>query len=186
VELWNDNNNNGVVDGGDTLRDTFVTLADGSYEFLNVPAGNYVIRETNPVGVTSSADDDTTAGNCGVGNGCDQIDLTLAVNSSSVGNDFYDFAECLVAGDCDDGLYCNGAETCVANFCQAGTDPCAGGGICSTTCNESTDSCFATAGTPCRAASGSCDVAETCTGNSGDCPTDAFEPTTVTCRGDAG
>jgi subtilisin-like proprotein convertase family protein len=38
---------------------------------------------------------------------------------------------------CDDGLFCNGAETCSPTLgCQAGTDPCGGG-----TCNETTDTC---------------------------------------------
>jgi len=45
--------------------------------------------------------------------------------------------------DCDDGLFCNGAETCVSGSCQAGTPPNCNDGIACTTdsCNESTDSC---------------------------------------------
>ncbi|MCP3980917.1 MAG: S8 family serine peptidase [bacterium] len=43
---------------------------------------------------------------------------------------------CSVDADCDDGLYCNGAETCNAGSCEVGSDPC-GGGIC----DEATDSC---------------------------------------------
>ncbi len=41
--------------------------------------------------------------------------------------------------DCDDGLFCNGAETCDtgSNSCQAGTPPCSGG----ETCVESSDTC---------------------------------------------
>ncbi len=45
-----------------------------------------------------------------------------------------------VANDahCDDGLFCNGTETCDAvNDCQGGTAPCTGG----QTCNETTDVC---------------------------------------------
>jgi hypothetical protein len=39
--------------------------------------------------------------------------------------------------DChDDGLFCNGLETCVDNTCQAGTDPCPG-----QTCDEDSDTC---------------------------------------------
>jgi hypothetical protein len=36
--------------------------------------------------------------------------------------------EILCSGDedCDDGDFCNGAETCVDDLCQAGTDPCPG------------------------------------------------------------
>lgn len=40
-------------------------------------------------------------------------------------------------GNCDDGLYCNGSETCDAVLdCVVGTDPCPG-----QTCNEATDQC---------------------------------------------
>ena len=46
---------------------------------------------------------------------------------------------------CDDGLFCNGAETCDAvNDCQAGSDPCAAG----ETCNEGTDICEVPGGNP--------------------------------------
>lgn len=40
--------------------------------------------------------------------------------------------------DCDDGAYCNGAETCSAGTCMAGTAPC------DEACNEATDTCMAT------------------------------------------
>ncbi|MES1244753.1 MAG: S8 family serine peptidase [Acidobacteriota bacterium] len=45
---------------------------------------------------------------------------------------------CTLNSQCDDGLFCNGAETCNAGSCQAGTDPCA-----PLSCNETTDTCFA-------------------------------------------
>jgi len=50
---------------------------------------------------------------------------------------------CTSNPECDDGLFCNGAETCVSNQCQAGTAPnCSDGVACTTdTCNEGTDSC---------------------------------------------
>ena len=31
---------------------------------------------------------------------------------------------CITDGDCDDGVDCNGVETCLVDICQAGTDPC--------------------------------------------------------------
>jgi hypothetical protein len=49
---------------------------------------------------------------------------------------------CSVNADCDDGLFCNGAETCNSGTCQAGSDPCSVG----ETCNESTDTCEAGSG----------------------------------------
>jgi len=38
---------------------------------------------------------------------------------------------------CDDGLYCNGAETCFFGFCEAGTPPCAS----TVNCDERNDAC---------------------------------------------
>ncbi len=35
-------------------------------------------------------------------------------------------SECDADADCDDGVFCNGAETCVDGGCQAGSDPCPG------------------------------------------------------------
>jgi Trypsin-like peptidase domain len=46
---------------------------------------------------------------------------------------------CLIDADCDDGQFCNGAETCAAGSCQAGNNPCAAG----ETCNEATNACDA-------------------------------------------
>jgi subtilisin family serine protease len=43
---------------------------------------------------------------------------------------------CTTNADCDDGLFCNGPETCVSGSCQAGADPCPG-----QLCRESDDTC---------------------------------------------
>ena len=53
---------------------------------------------------------------------------------------------CTDNSDCDDGLFCNGAETCdiPSGTCQAGTPPaCNDGQFCNgtETCNETTDQC---------------------------------------------
>ncbi|MCP4602102.1 MAG: hypothetical protein GY847_16565 [Proteobacteria bacterium] len=45
---------------------------------------------------------------------------------------------------------------------------------------------FRPAGFECRASQGTCDIAETCTGESGECPADGFEPNTTSCRVSAG
>jgi len=56
---------------------------------------------------------------------------------------YYDSVEefldpCTMDSDCDDGLFCNGAETCDANGkCQAGTDRCPG-----QMCDDNLDACF--------------------------------------------
>jgi len=51
--------------------------------------------------------------------------------------------ECESDADCDDGLFCNGEETCVGGFCQAGTPVNCNDGVSCTvdSCNENTDSC---------------------------------------------
>jgi cysteine-rich repeat protein len=50
------------------------------------------------------------------------------------------------------------------------------GDCCSSTCQ------FESPATECRAAADACDEAESCTGSSGACPTDAFAPDTTECR----
>lgn len=50
--------------------------------------------------------------------------------------------DCTQDADCDDGLYCNGQETCDGCNCQAGTDPCAA----DETCDEEGDTCAPPAG----------------------------------------
>ncbi|HRY95894.1 MAG TPA: M64 family metallopeptidase [Myxococcota bacterium] len=43
---------------------------------------------------------------------------------------------------CEDGLYCNGAETCLAGACQAGAAPCQDDGLaCTDTCDEAGQRC---------------------------------------------
>ncbi|MFH0928905.1 MAG: S8 family peptidase [Candidatus Aenigmatarchaeota archaeon] len=75
--------------------------------------------------------------------------------------------ECTIDSECDDGLYCNGAEVCVSGVCQSGTaivcsyldDQCNVG-----VCDEGSDSCVAqpvSDGTSCDDGL-FCNVGETC------------------------
>jgi subtilisin family serine protease len=76
-----------------------------------------------------------TAPNCNDGVGC-------TIDSCNEGTDSCDNIP--DDGQCDDGLYCNGAETCHATLdCQAGTAPDCDDGVGCTddSCNEGTDSC---------------------------------------------
>lgn len=80
---------------------------------------------------------------------------------------------------CDDGVYCNGADTCTGGFCvsHAG-DPCTGpdgDGNCSESCNESSDSCTAPDpdGTGCTDGL-FCDGTDTC--SSGTCSQHGGDP----------
>ncbi|UCG17489.1 MAG: hypothetical protein JSV19_05550, partial [Phycisphaerales bacterium] len=51
---------------------------------------------------------------------------------------------------CDDGLFCNGADTCSGGTCsQHAGDPCVGGSECADACNETANNCYDPAGTVC-------------------------------------
>ncbi|MBI5506089.1 MAG: hypothetical protein HY899_14935, partial [Deltaproteobacteria bacterium] len=104
---------------------------------------------------------------------------------------------------CNDGVFCNGAETCSGGVCgvHAG-DPCTASGECLGACSEAAASCFAPWGTPCsddgspcsrdtcdgaggcahvayyagvvcRDATEPCDAPEVCSGVDAACPADA-------------
>ena len=71
---------------------------------------------------------------------------------------------CTLDADCDDGLYCNGAETCNAGTCQAGTPVTCDDGVACTvdSCNEASDSCDATPDDGACDNGAFCDGVETC------------------------
>ena len=76
--------------------------------------------------------------------------------------------ECTVNADCDDGLFCNGSETCNAGSCQAGSAPNCDDAVGCTddSCNENTDSCD---NTP------DCDDGVSCTDDSCNVGTDSCD-----------
>ncbi|RLE21937.1 MAG: hypothetical protein DRJ50_08440, partial [Actinobacteria bacterium] len=83
-------------------------------------------------GLYCTATDTCTAGVCGgVGNPCTAPDLCSEALGACV--------ECLGDGDCDNGMFCDGAETCDANGdCQPGDgNPCGAAEYC----NETSDTC---------------------------------------------
>jgi YVTN family beta-propeller protein len=111
---------------------------------------------------------------------------------------------------CDDGLFCNGADTCAGGSCLHAGNPCTGGSECADACNEAADNCFDLSGTPCtadtnpctldqcdgagacghpaghagtvcRVSAGQCDVPESCDGVSTTCPTDQHQPDFTLC-----
>ena len=54
------------------------------------------------------------------------------------------------AGSCDDGVFCNGADTCEGGECRVHAgDPCAGGAECNDACDEAGRSCATPAGSSC-------------------------------------
>jgi hypothetical protein len=74
--------------------------------------------------------------------------------------------ECTADPDCNDALFCTGAETCVNGSCQSSGDPCTGGAVC----NEATDTCD----TPVCDNDGNCETGEDCN----NCPNDCRQKTT--------
>jgi hypothetical protein len=52
--------------------------------------------------------------------------------------------------ECDDGVFCNGSDSCAGGLCvlHAG-DPCLGGGPCAENCRENASSCLAQRGSAC-------------------------------------
>ncbi|MBI4719315.1 MAG: hypothetical protein HY763_16080 [Planctomycetes bacterium] len=78
---------------------------------------------------------------------------------------------CASAVDCDDGLFCNGAEVCNGLWCEAGADPCPRQG-----CDETTDTCV-----PCTA-DAECDDGLYCTGPE-TCQAGFCEPAAYPCGG---
>ena len=76
-----------------------------------------------------------------------------------------------------EGAICGNGTLETGEQCDDGNnDP---GDCCSAVCE------FESAATVCRASADVCDAAETCTGSSGTCPADGFEPPTTECRASA-
>ncbi len=92
-------------------------------------------------------------------------------------------------GACDDGVFCDGADSCAAGTCsQHSGDPCASGGECADACNETLDSCFDPSGAACTddanlCTDDTCDGAGACahTANAAPCDDGSFCTGADTC-----
>ena len=101
---------------------------------------------------------------------------------------------CLSQADtpCSNPNTCDGSGTCLENH-EPVTTLCTGlsqGGVCDDDaadhCAGASDSCvdvYEAASVVCRPDAGDCDVVELCTGASGTCPADGFEPNGTPCTG---
>ena len=86
-------------------------------------------------------------------------------------------------GPCDDGLFCNGDDSCSGGTCSVHAgNPCTGGGECADTCNESGDTCNEPSGTPCTDDGNEC-TANECNGF-GSCGA-VTEPAGTPCASDS-
>ncbi|RYD67321.1 MAG: DUF11 domain-containing protein, partial [Verrucomicrobiaceae bacterium] len=81
VTLYSDPNNDGDPSDGTVLA-IANTLADGSYEFLNLALGNYVVVETDPTGFNSVTDIDGVNDN--------RIKVSLTTLTATTGRNFLD------------------------------------------------------------------------------------------------
>ena len=120
----------------------------------------HLLRDGGPDGSAAGATEDAGPGRDAGGQGPshDQVD---AGSDAGMGGPN--------PADCGDGTVQTG------EVCDPGVDDC-----CDATCDGPRS-----AGDPCRAAAGDCDVEEACDGTSVDCPVDALAPTTTVCRGSA-
>jgi LPXTG-site transpeptidase (sortase) family protein len=90
VSLWTDPNGDGDPSDGAQVQTTYTTTISGLYSFEGLPAGNYVIIETNPAGYTST--NDSAAPNN------DRIRVTLPAGGTSANNDFLDTDVASISG----------------------------------------------------------------------------------------
>lgn len=76
-------------------------------------------------------------------------------------------ATCQNETSCDDGIFCNGTDTCIEGACTHSGDPCLSGPFCAASCNEIADTCFLPTDTPCPDDGDPCTI-DTCDG-AGEC-----------------
>jgi len=82
VKLYLDRDFDGVITSGDSLLGTLATNSLGAYSFAGLPAGNYIVQETDPSGANSDWD--------AAGSPTDnQIGVTV-VSQNVTGRDFLD------------------------------------------------------------------------------------------------
>jgi len=127
--------NQDTIDDGTVLEVTFAITS-------NAPNGSATLTIANPgatdcEGVLLSVT--TESGEIVVEGGSTETTTTTTVTSSTT-----TILECVTDAHCEDSLFCNGSETCVAGFCTLGDNPCPDdelfcNGVIS--CDEDNDRC---------------------------------------------
>lgn len=151
-------------------------------------------EEAGPACIDSDGDGYyAISSDCDEGNDCDDNDANINPDEQEIcdgkdNNCINGIDEEVASTGCDDGLFCNGEESCSDGTCQSGTPiDCNDGKFCTQdSCNEESDACVNDAasmsGVVCRSQNGTCDIEETCDGISAECPNNAYEPFTTVCR----
>ncbi|UCG33905.1 MAG: M6 family metalloprotease domain-containing protein, partial [Phycisphaerales bacterium] len=131
---WPENNNHFMV---------ALLQADGNYDLeQNVNRGD--AGDVYHAGGVSLIDETTVPNTDAYQDGIIIVTENSISNVSPSGSSmtflFGELTSCTEDWECDDGLFCTGAETCVGSICQPGTgDPCATDEFC----DEDSDSCLA-------------------------------------------
>ena len=98
----------------------------------------------------------TAAADCNDGNPCTE--------DSCISNECVNDAVPLNGSVCDDGVFCNGPDSCNAGACSTHAgNPCSGNGECADHCVEAAEVCNAPSGTPCSSDGNPC-TDDVCTG----------------------
>ncbi len=98
-----------------------VTDQSGYTQAVEVNTGTYSVSETLQDGYSFITASCSGAANNGTLSGLTISGIEVE-NEDIVSCVFYNYPlECTQDSDCDDGLYCNGQETCLNNLCNAGT-----------------------------------------------------------------
>jgi len=151
-------------DGDPTCSDTLDNDCDGDADLNDIGCVECIDGDTDGYGVLASGNctypeqdcDDSDPGiNPGATEICDGADNNC-VNGVDEEPD--------ASASCDNGIFCDGAETCDAALCQAGTNPCPDDGLYCTGvegCDEAGDQCTTT-GNPCPDDGVFCNGAEGC------------------------
>jgi hypothetical protein len=145
-----DNGETGIPGVSVTLDDNTVYSTNylGQYTFQIAEAGSHKVTETDPDGFISTTPNEVTVnvvlGNSYLVNFGDAIEIvtttttveptttttviptttTTTVIPTTTTTIIVPPPDCTTNADCDDGNFCNGAETCVEGVCQNGQNPC--------------------------------------------------------------
>lgn len=146
-----------------------------------------VVFEATPQDCTSYADGTNIALMTGA-----EDDRGTLLDDASGSFAYRIWCTCVTDEDCDDGLWCNGLESCVDRVCVPGMNPCPidDGEFCNgeetVVCIEETQEC-GHAGSPCADDGNMCNGEETCDEESQSCASTGENPCTddgAFCNGD--